>query len=91
MTNEFKSYGVLGYIYETVKNSEREYARGDIHINNCENKASILRPWLSKHRGISKDRLETYLKIFKAHRKLTNKPPKELINHIVKKQPPTTL
>jgi len=44
-----------------------------VHINSCENRASLLRPWLSKHRGISKDRLETYLKIFKTYRNLTNK------------------
>lgn len=56
MTDGFKSYGVLeslGYIHETVKHSEREYAKGDVHINNCENGASILRPCLAKHRGIS--------------------------------------
>jgi len=88
MTDEFKSYGILGYIHE--KHSEREYARGYVHINNCENRASLLRTWLSKHRGIPKDKLETYLKIFKAHRKLTNKTPKELINQIIKEQPPTT-
>jgi len=91
MTDEFKSYGILGYIHETVKHSEREYARGEAHINNCENRASLLRPWLSKHREISKDKLKTYLRIFKAHRNLTNKKPEELINQIVKKQQPTTL
>jgi len=51
MTDEFKSYGILeslGYIHETVKHSEREYARGEVHINNCENRVSLLRPWLSK-------------------------------------------
>jgi len=88
MTDEFKSYGILGYIHE--KHSEKEYARGDIHINNCENRAPILRPWLSKHRGIPKNKLKTYLRIFKAHRNLTNKKPQELINHIVEKQPSTT-
>jgi len=42
----------LGYIHEGVKHPEREYARGDIHINNYENRASLLRPWLAKHRGV---------------------------------------
>ena len=42
----------------------REYARGEVHINNCENRASILRQWLSAHRGISKDNLDTYLSLF---------------------------
>jgi len=45
-----------------------EYARGDVHINNCENRASILRPWLSAHRGISKDNLNTYLSLFQLQR-----------------------
>jgi len=80
-----------GRLHETVNHSEMEYARGEAYINNCENRASLLRPWPAKHRGISKDKLETYLKIFKAYRKLTNKTPKELINQIIKKQPPTTL
>jgi len=35
----------------------KEYARGNIHTNNCENRASILKPWLAIHRGISKDNL----------------------------------
>jgi len=74
-TDSFKSYLGLsetGYRHEYVKHSEGEWVRGECHINNWENRASILRPWLSKHRGIPKDRLETYLKIFKDHRK-TNK------------------
>jgi len=51
MTDEFKSYSVLErlvYIHETVKHSEREYARGEAHINSCENRASLLRPWAIK-------------------------------------------
>jgi len=44
-------------------------ARGDVHINSCENMASLLRTWLLK------DKLETYLRIFKTYRNLTNKKP----------------
>jgi transposase-like protein len=46
MTAECNSYVVLdglGYMHETVKCSEREYAMGEAHINNCENRASPLR------------------------------------------------
>jgi|FaiFalDrversion3_1042247.scaffolds.fasta_scaffold26404_2 hypothetical protein len=33
----------VGYRHEYVNHSLGEYARGDVHINNCENRASILR------------------------------------------------
>jgi len=36
----------LGFSHEWVNNSEDEYARRDVHVNNCENRASLLRPWL---------------------------------------------
>jgi hypothetical protein len=34
----------MGYKHDYVNHSIGEYARGDVHINNCENRASILRP-----------------------------------------------
>jgi transposase-like protein len=58
----------MGYRHEYVNHLMGEYARGDVHINNCENRASILRPWLSAHRGISKDNLNTYLSLFQLQR-----------------------
>jgi transposase-like protein len=66
-TDNFPSYNILqnmGYRHEYVNHSMGEYARGEVHINNCENRASLLRPWLSAHRGISKDNLDTYLSLF---------------------------
>jgi transposase-like protein len=39
-----------------------------------ENRASILRQWLSVHRGISKDNLDTYLSLFQPQGN-KNKPP----------------
>jgi len=62
-----------------------------LYLYMCKNRASLLSPWLSKHREISKDKLETYLRIFKVYRNPTNKKPEELINQKIKKQPPTTL
>jgi transposase-like protein len=70
-TDSFPSYSILqgmGYRHDYVNHSIGEYARGDVHINNCENRASILRPWLSAHRGISKDNLDTYLSLFQLQR-----------------------
>jgi transposase-like protein len=86
-TDSFPSYNVLqgmGYRHEYVNHSMGEYARGEVHINNCENRASLLRPWLSVHRGVSKDNLDTYLSLFQLQRN-TNKPPTiEKIKTIVK-------
>jgi len=50
--DSFKSYLDLreaGYRNEYVKHSE-----GECHINEWENEASILRPWLAVHRSIYK-------------------------------------
>jgi transposase-like protein len=58
----------MGYKHDYVNHSIGGYARGDVHINNCENRASILRQWLSVHRGVSKDNLDTYLSLFQLQR-----------------------
>jgi transposase-like protein len=74
----------MGYRHEHINHSLGEYARGDAHINNCENRASPPRPWLSVRRGISKDNLNTYLTLFQLQRN-TNKPTTiEKIKTIVK-------
>jgi transposase-like protein len=64
----------MGYGHDYVNHSIGEYARGEVYINNCEYRASILRQWLSVHRGISKNNLETYLSLFQLQRN-TNKLP----------------
>jgi len=71
-------------IHETVKHIEREYARGDAHINNCENRASILRLWLSVHRGICKDNPTPYLTAFKASRRFRKINPLQAIEETIK-------
>jgi transposase-like protein len=86
-TDNFPSYSILqgmGYRHEYVNHSLREYARGEVHINNCENRASILRPWLSAHRGISKDNLDAYLSLFQLQRNTNKLPAIEKIKTIVK-------
>jgi transposase len=86
-TDSFPSYSILqgmGYRHDYVNHSLREYARGDVHINNCENRASILRRWLSVHRGVSKDNLDTYLSLFQLQRNTNKLPTIEKIKTIVK-------
>jgi hypothetical protein len=41
----------------------------ECHVNSCENRASLLRTWLSIHRGICKDNISLYLAAFKACRR----------------------
>jgi transposase-like protein len=86
-TDNFPSYSILqniGYRHEYVNHSLREYARGEVHINNCENRESILRQWLSVHRGKSKDNLKTYLSLFQLQRNTNKLPAIEKIKTIVK-------
>ncbi|MDR0771631.1 MAG: transposase [Candidatus Peribacteria bacterium] len=47
----------------TVNHSQKEYARGKIHVNTCENRHSLLRPFLRMFRGISKKFLKGYVMI----------------------------
>jgi transposase-like protein len=86
-TDSFPSYSILqgiGYRHEYVNHSMGEYVRGEAHINNCENRASILRPWLSVHRGVSKDNLDTYLSLLQLQRNTNKQPTIEKIKTIVK-------
>lgn len=45
----------------TVNHSKGEYAEGDISINNTENRFSLLKNFLRKHRGVSKYNLNEYV------------------------------
>jgi transposase-like protein len=86
-TDCFKAYSSLseiGYRHEAINHSIGEYAKGDCHVNGCENKASLLKPWLALHRGISKDNLGLYLTAFKACRKARKLKPIEAIEKLLK-------
>jgi len=86
-TDSFKSYmglSELGYRHEYVNHSEGEWVRGECHINNCENRASLLRPWLAVHRGICKDNLTLYLAAFKAYRRFRKIKPIQAIIETIK-------
>ena len=86
-TDSFKSYlglGEVGYRHEYVNHSESEWVRGECHVNHCENRASLLRPWLSIHRGICKDNLSLYLAAFKTCRRLRKMQPIQAIIETIK-------
>ena len=66
-TDEYSIYNGLKKLHKvkshkTVTHSEYEYAVGDIHVNNCENRHSLMRPALNIFRGVSKKYLELYVK-----------------------------
>ena len=69
-TDEYRAYKSLkerGYEHETVNHSEGEYVSGaynEIHTNNCECLAGLLKWWQKKHRGVSKQNLDLYTKSY---------------------------
>ena len=75
-TDEFVSYARLadlGYPHQTVCHAAGEYARdadGDgvceVHVNTIEGIWALLRLWLRPHRGISQEKLPSYLAFFEA-------------------------
>ncbi|MBM4241415.1 MAG: transposase [Euryarchaeota archaeon] len=68
-TDDFTTYSNLK-IHKLVKkhqiinHSIRRYAEGDNHVNNAENRHSLLRPFLNMFRGVSKRNINTYIKFF---------------------------
>jgi len=46
--------------HRTVNHGENEYANGEIHVNNNENRHSLLRRFLRIFRGVSKYNLQGY-------------------------------
>lgn len=60
--DDYRPYGILdgAYRHESVNHSAGEYARGDVHTNTIEGEFSVLRPWLSVFRGVSKEKLFLY-------------------------------
>jgi len=77
-TDGFRAYDPLDdddtFDRQYVVHSDGEYADDNVHINTCESHGSLLRPWLSPHRGISKDKLTPYLRAFQLRRELYRKP-----------------
>jgi transposase-like protein len=86
-TDKHKIYSKLesaGYIHKTVDHSI-EYANGDAHINNCENRHSLLRPFLTLKRGVSKYNLQSYATLFQFffNARLRSHNPVELVLQVI--------
>ena len=74
-TDEYAVYSHLsrlGFSHSFVCHSRGEYARDDggdgvreVHVNTVEGLWSLLRAWLRPHRGISQEKLPSYLALFK--------------------------
>jgi len=66
-TDEYMIYQGIAEEIEAVKehrvvaHSQGEWAKGDAHVNGCENRNGFLRTFLRKHRGVSKGYLQGYL------------------------------
>lgn len=66
-TDEYRAYDSLeehGFVHKMVNHSEKEYADGIIHVNNCECRSNLYQLWLRKFMGVNKHNLQTYSKAF---------------------------
>jgi len=88
-TDGFRAYDPLDdderFDREFVVHGNGEYVDGVVHVNTCESHGSLLRPWLSPHRGVSKDKLTPYLRAFQLRRQLVRKSGREALKHAIKK------
>jgi transposase len=86
-TDSFKAYLGLcgvGYGHEAVNHSVGEWVKGECHINGCECRASLFRPWLAVHRGVCKDNLVLYLAAFKVCRRSRSMKPIDAVKEILR-------
>lgn len=73
-TDEYDIYSRVtqwGFEHHSVNHGRKEYARDDdgggfceVHVNTMEGFWSLLRSWLRPHRGISQEKLPSYLAFF---------------------------
>ena len=66
-TDEYSAYNQLqkhGFIHKSVNHSEKEYANGIVHVNNCECRSNLYQLWMRKFMGVNKHNLETCSKTF---------------------------
>jgi transposase-like protein len=64
-TDEYRAYDQLeelGFIHKCVNHSQKEYANGTIHVNNCECRSNLYQLWIRKFMGVNKYNLQTYSK-----------------------------
>jgi len=66
-TDEYTIYQGIAEEIEGVKehwvvhHSQGEWAKGEVHVNGCENRNGFLRTFLRKHHSVSKMYLQGYL------------------------------
>ncbi|WP_135807389.1 IS1595 family transposase [Halorussus marinus] len=86
-TDGFRAYEPLdeddAFNREYVVHGDGEYVDGDAHVNTCESHGSLARSWLSPHRGVSKDKLTSYLRTFQLRRRVYRKPGEETLKTIL--------
>ncbi len=68
-TDDYKIYSKLEnhplvLEHKIINHSLRNYVDGENHVNNAENRHSLLRPFLNMFRGVSKKNLNTYVRFF---------------------------
>jgi len=66
-TDEYRAYDQLeeyGFIHKCVTHSQKEYANGTIHVNNCECRSNLYQIWIRKFMGVNKYNLQVYSKAF---------------------------
>ncbi|MEM2761176.1 MAG: IS1595 family transposase [Nitrososphaerales archaeon] len=66
-TDEYVAYSPLkasGFEHESVSHSSKEYARGEVHVNNCECRTNLFKLWISKFMGVNKYNPHLYAKTF---------------------------
>ena len=86
-TDGSRAYGPLGendrFDRQYVVYSDGEYADGDVHVNTCESHASLVRRWLSPHRGVSKDKLTPSLRALQLRKRVCRKSGDEALKIIL--------
>jgi transposase-like protein len=87
-TDGFRAYDPVeddeNFQRKAVIHGKGEYVRWRHHVNTCESHASLVRRWLSPHRGVSKDKLTAYLRAFQLWQRILRKPGREALKEIVR-------
>jgi transposase-like protein len=85
-TDEYRAYDQLeehGFIHKSVIHSQKEYANGIVHVNNCECRSNLYQLWIRKFMGVNKYNLRTYSKTFEFIHNNRNKTRKERFMEIL--------
>ena len=67
-TDEYRAYDPLeehGFMHKSVTHSEKQYANGIVHVNNCECRSNLYQIWIRKSwMAVNKYYLQVYSKTF---------------------------